>query len=303
MDWLFTELEASALFAWEETLSNGFYVFSLAFLVFEFLRYRFRRQLTWLLTGDTLTNIVTQLMFAAVTFVLLATFYLSTLAYFHEFAVFDISISWATVGIAIVAADLAYYWEHRFCHRVALAWATHTVHHSSPHFNISVAYRFGPLDAFWPVLFHVPLVVLGFDPFVVGFAELFVLLYQTPLHTESIAKLPAPIEAVFNTPSHHRVHHGVNPQYIDSNYAGMLIIWDRMFGTFAEEREPVEFGITEPILSVNPLTVFCHGFVRLGRRMLATRGFWQKLRLSLMPPGRNPARLGSRATITHKGLA
>ena len=156
-------------------------------------------------------------------------------------------------------------------HRVNLGWATHTVHHSSQHFNISVAYRFGPMDAVWPLFFSVNLVLLGFNPFVVFFAEAIVQLYQTVLHTEAVKKLPRPIEYLFNTPSHHRVHHGVNRQDWDKNYAGILIIWDRLFGTFEAEQEPVRYGVSEPVNSANPITIFLHGFYRLARDIGASR--------------------------------
>ncbi|MEM9334055.1 MAG: sterol desaturase family protein [Pseudomonadota bacterium] len=108
--------------------------------------------------------------------------------------------------------------------------------------------------------------------------------YQTLLHTEVVRKLPRPIEAIMNTPSHHRVHHGSNPEYIDKNYGGILIIWDRLFGTFAEERRPVVYGITDPIESVNPLTVFTHGFLRLFRKMQKAPGVAGKLAVMIRPP-------------------
>ena len=284
MNWLFESLTSVKLQAMEQFLSDWFFVFSIAFLGIELVRYAVRKKLNWSLAGDTVTNFVTQAFFIVISFVLFFTFYVSALSYFHQFALFEISTNWWTLAVCVVLADFAYYWEHRFSHRVALAWATHTVHHSSPHFNISVAYRFGPMDAFWPVFFHIPIVMLGFDPFAVIFAEAFVLLYQTALHTEIIGKLPRPIEAIFNTPSHHRVHHGSNKAYIDKNYAGMFIIWDRLFGTFAEEREKVVFGITEPLGTVNPLVVFFHGLGRLGRKVSKTPGIAEKLAVLVKPP-------------------
>ncbi len=136
-------------------------------------------------------------------------------------------------------------------HRVNLLWATHSVHHSSPFFNISVAYRFGPMDGVWPIFFHLPLVFLGFNPFVVFFAEMFVQLFQTALHTEAVKKLPRPFEWIFNTPSHHRVHHASNRKYLDANYAGIFIIWDRLFGTFVKEDEKIVYGLVKPIPEIN----------------------------------------------------
>lgn len=279
MDWLFTSIAELEISWWEEWVGAWFFYFSIAFLIFEFIRYIVLKQFKWSLAGDTLTNYLTLAMFIIVNFTLLAGLYVT--AYFGAsyFAIFDIPVNWATVIVCVILADLAYYWEHRFVHRVNLAWATHSVHHSSPFFNISVAYRFGPLDGLWPMLFHVPLILLGFNPFVVIFAELFVQLFQTVLHTEWIKKFPRLIEAVFNTPSHHRVHHASNEKYLDANYAGIFIVWDRMFGTFVEENEEVVYGLVKPIPEINspgrmlasPFVAFFHGFWRLGRNVFRAK--------------------------------
>ena len=169
-----------------------------------------------------------------------------------------------SIALCVALADLAYYWEHRFTHRVGVGWATHSVHHSSPYFNISVAYRFGPLDGFFSLFFHVPLVIAGFNPIL-----------------------------VLNTPSHHRVHHGSNRQYIDKNYGGIFIVWDRLFGTFEEEREKVVYGIISPLDSVNPFVVFFHGLTRLYRKVMAARGPGAKLACLLRPLGWTPPPTGT----------
>lgn len=288
MEWLLTPLSAGYLEWLERFIDDWFFVFALAFLVFEFIRYAIYKKLSWTLLGDTLTNYVTLALFIGLTILFLGAFYIATFYYAFQFAIFDIEINWATVLICIVLADLAYYWEHRFMHRVNLAWATHTVHHSSPFFNISVAYRFGPMDSFWPVFFHLPLVVLGFNPIVVLFAEVIVQVYQTVLHTESIRKLPRPIEWIMNTPSHHRVHHGSNAKYLDKNYAGIFIIWDRMFGTFEEEQEEVVYGLTQPINSINPFVAFFHGFYRLAKEIWQMKGIANKFGVVFRPPGWQP---------------
>lgn len=285
MDWLFSPLSEIDVRRWETFLADWFFVFSLAFLAFELVRYAAKKQFTWTLAGDTLTNFITLIFYLGLGFLIYAAFYVSAFFYVHQFAIFNIETTWATVLLCIVLADLAYYWEHRFLHRAGIGWATHTVHHSSPNFNISVAYRFGPMDDLWAIVFHLPIVLIGFDPIVVIFASLFVQLYQTALHTEVIGKLPKPIEAIMNTPSHHRVHHVSNEQYIDKNYAGIFIIWDRMFGTFAEEKETVIYGITRPVESVNPFIVFFHGITRLGKQLWETPGIVNKLSVLVRPPG------------------
>ncbi len=288
MDWLLSPISAGYLEWLENFVNDWFFVFALVFLAFEFVRYAIYKKLSWTLVGDTVTNYITLGFLIGLTILFLGAFYVTTFYYAFQFAIFDIEINWVTVLICIVLADLAYYWEHRFMHRVNLAWATHTVHHSSPFFNISVAYRFGPMDSFWPVFFHLPLVLLGFNPIVVLFAEIMVQLYQTILHTESIRKLPRPIEWIMNTPSHHRVHHGSNPKYLDKNYAGIFIIWDRMFGTFEEEREEVVYGLVKPIESINPFVAFLHGFYRVGRDVWMMPGLKNKFGVLLGPPGWKP---------------
>ena len=278
-----------AIYLYDAWINEWVFVISLGVLGLETVRYLLRKKLTWKLVGDSVTNFVT---FYAVLGIIIATaaVYVGGYYYVHEnFAIADLPINGWTIAACIVLADLAYYWEHRATHRIGIGWATHTVHHSSPHFNISVAYRFGPLDAFVPFIFNLPLLVIGFNPAVVLLSESMVLLYQTFLHTEAVGKLPRPVEAVMNTPSHHRVHHGTNPQYIDKNYAGVFIIWDKMFGTFAEENEKVVYGITEPINSINPITVFFHGITRLTRRVASAKGIRNKAAYLIRPPGWAPA--------------
>jgi len=288
MNWLLSPISSAHLEWLETSINDWFFVFAFAFLAFEFARYAIYRKLSWTLVGDTVTNYITLGFFIGLTILFLGAFYVTTFYYAFQFAIFDIEINWITVAICVALADLAYYWEHRFMHRVNFAWATHTVHHSSPFFNISVAYRFGPMDSFWPVFFHLPLVMLGFNPVVVLFAEVMVQLYQTALHTESIKKLPRPIEWIMNTPSHHRVHHGSNRKYLDKNYAGIFIIWDRMFGTFEEEREEVVFGLVTPIESINPFVAFFHGFYRVGRDVWMMPGLTNKFGVLCGPPGWRP---------------
>lgn len=281
----FTEWQ---LYEWEEIIGYWFFYASIAFLGFELLRLLFKKTLTKNVLGDTVTNFMTLGMFIGIN-LFLAGLYVGTFYFFYEyFSITQLPINIWTIVACIVLADIAYYWEHRAMHRFGLGWATHTVHHSSPHFNISVAYRFGPLDGIIPVFFHIPLAMLGFHPFLILFAEMMVQLYQTALHTETVKKFPKPIEAVMNTPSHHRVHHGSNPQYIDKNYAGIFIIWDKMFGTFEEENEKVIYGVLPPINSINPFHVFFHGLTGLFRKMWRAEGMKNKFLYLIKPPGWHP---------------
>lgn len=289
MDFLNQVFSENQVFAWETRIADWFFYASILFLLFELVRLLARKSLNWQVIGDTLTNFVTFFAFFISNIVVLGIFYVGAYYLIYEYlSIARIPITPWSIALCVVAADFAYYWEHRFTHRVGFGWATHTVHHSSPYFNISVAYRFGPIDGIIPLFFHAPLAVLGFHPLLIVFSETMVQIYQTALHTEVIGKLPKPVEAVMNTPSHHRVHHGSNPQYLDKNYAGMFIVWDRLFGTFEEEREKVVYGITKPLNSVNPFTVFFHGFTRLYRQIADASDARSALGFLLRPPGWTP---------------
>jgi sterol desaturase/sphingolipid hydroxylase (fatty acid hydroxylase superfamily) len=175
--------------------------------------------------------------------------------------------------VAMLGVDFIYYWWHRASHRVNVLWAAHIVHHQSEDYNLAVALRQGALTPVTALPFNLPLALLGVPPLVYVIASAVNTLYQFWIHTESVRSL-GPLEAVLNTPSHHRVHHGRNPQYLDRNYGAILIVWDRLFGTFAAEREPVIYGITTPLRSFNPLWAQVHHFVELARqaRVTATAG-------------------------------
>lgn len=164
--------------------------------------------------------------------------------------------------LAIIAADLAYYWEHRAAHEIRLLWTGHAVHHSSPIFNTAVAFRFGPFEPLVAVFFHLPLILMGFHPAFVIAAEIIVQAYQFWLHTELVPKL-GPLEQILNTPSNHRVHHGSDSEYLDKNYGGILIIFDRMFGTYQPEISIPNYGLTTPINTTNPLKVWTSEFPSL----------------------------------------
>lgn len=270
---------------WLETfIDDWFLVFALALFVVEMIRYGIKKEFTRNLLGDSVTNFITLGAFIVIV-ALVALTYAGIFFYVYEnFSLVQLPLTPWTILCCIVLADLAYYWEHRFLHKNGFAWATHTVHHSSPHFNISVAYRHGPLDWLFPLFFHLPLAVLGFNPFIIFLSEVIVQVYQTLLHTETVKKLPRPVEAIFNTPSHHRVHHATNKQYLDKNYAGIFIIWDRMFGTFAKEEEKVRYGIYPAVNSVNPIKVFFSGYAKLFQQLVAAPSWRYRWNLLVKPP-------------------
>ena len=286
LETLLIQVDESVFYAWENWLGDWLFVISLILFAIELLIVALRQQMNWRLIGDSVSNFITLYAYIGISYLFLATFYVSAFYFaYTQFSITQLPLTgWSLAG-CIILADLAYYWEHRFMHRTGIGWATHTVHHSSPEFNISVAYRFGPLDGLLPIFFHLPLAMLGFNPLIIFLSEAIVQLYQTMLHTQLVKKLPAPIEAIFNTPSHHRVHHGRNRQYLDKNYAGILIVWDRLFGTFAKEDEPVKFGVYPQINSVNPFIIFFHGFGSLFKQLKQVKGFTQSFKVLIKPPG------------------
>ena len=268
----------------ESWVNDNFFLIAIALFGVELFRYAFKKKLNWNLAGDSLTNFIT-LFFLLVTVFFIGLAYVAAFTYVYEnFSLTQLPITGWSILSCLVLADLAYYWEHRFFHSNGLAWGTHSVHHSSPYFNISVAYRFGPLDWFFPFFFHLPLILMGFNPFVVLLCETLVQVFQTLLHTETVRKLPKPIEAIFNTPSHHRVHHARNTQYLDKNYAGILIIWDRMFDTFAREEEPVKYGVYPQIHSINPFKVYFHGYTKLIKQFWLAPNWRYRFKLVVKPP-------------------
>ena len=185
------------------------------------------------------------------------------------------------------ADDLAYYAFHRAHHRVRVLWASHSVHHSSVRYNLSTALRqsWTPMTS---LPFWLPLALLGIPPWMILLQQSVSLVYQFFLHTERVGILWRPVEAVFNTPSHHRVHHGANDVYLDRNYGGILIVWDRLFGTFVPEGERVVYGLTKNIDTYNPLKVAVHEY-RAAWRDVRTAGRWRDRAGYLFgPPGWTP---------------
>ncbi len=196
-----------------------------------------------------------------------------------------------TWPLLLVMQDLCYYIYHRSAHRVRLLWCEHVNHHSSEHYNLSTALRQSTLGPVYGFVFYLPLAWVGFHPVALALGFGINLLYQYWIHTEAIDRMPAWFEAVFNTPSHHRVHHGSNARYIDRNYAGILIIWDKLFGTFEPESvdEPVIYGLTKNIHSYNPLVVIFHALRDLAIAVWKTPGMGNKLLRLIMPPDWEPS--------------
>ncbi len=192
--------------------------------------------------------------------------------------------AWTWV-VLFFAEDFCYYWFHRSHHELRVLWAAHVNHHSSQYFNLSTALRQPWFTPFTGPIFWLPLALLGFAPERILTAQAVSLLYQFFIHTEAIDKLPRAIEWLFNTPSHHRVHHGKNLLYLDRNHGGVLIIWDRLFGTFTQERERVIYGITHDIATFNPLRIAVHEFGALSRDLARARTLSSAFKYVFAPPG------------------
>ena len=205
----------------------------------------------------------------------------------YHYRLFELELTWLTAFLTFLGVEFCFYWMHRASHRMRWFWASHVVHHSSERMNFSTAMRQNATNIFNGVwLFYLPLALLGFNPVWIGIAYALSLVYQFFIHTTLIGRLPRWIEWVFNTPSHHRVHHGRNPGYIDRNYGGVLIIWDRLFGSFVDEnaQDPPDYGITRPVPSNNLLVLWTHEYVDLFRDMARPGGLWSRLRHLWKPP-------------------
>ncbi|MEN9727204.1 MAG: hypothetical protein RL434_1570 [Pseudomonadota bacterium] len=210
--------------------------------------------------------------------------------WFYQFRLMTIETTVVSVLLLVVLHDFLYYWSHRAHHRIRLLWAAHVTHHSSPRYNLSTALRQNityPLVATWAI--WLPLVLIGFDPITVIFVVAINLFYQFFVHTQMVDKL-GPLEWLLSTPSHHRVHHGRNPQYIDRNYGGIFIIWDRIFGTFTPEEEAVDYGITHQVNTHNPIKLIFHEWVSVFRSAMRS-GLTHRQRLDYLfkPPGWQPS--------------
>jgi sterol desaturase/sphingolipid hydroxylase (fatty acid hydroxylase superfamily) len=194
---------------------------------------------------------------------------------------------WWTWALALVLVDVTYYVKHRMSHRIRLFWAEHSVHHSSQYFNLSTALRLPWMipGAFLKSVVSVPMALMGIPVSVIFLCQAIVLLYQFPIHTERIDKLPKAIEYLFNTPSHHRVHHGANNPYLDKNYGGILIVWDRLFGSYADESEPVRYGLTKNIDTHNPIKVNYYEFAMMVRDIWRAKTWSGRIGYLLRPPG------------------
>jgi len=206
--------------------------------------------------------------------------------FLYKYRIFTISFAWWSWILLLFVEDLTYYWFHRISHESRIFWASHVVHHSSKKYNLSTALRQTWSGGFYTFIFWLPLVLIGFHPAMVLVQMSISLIYQYWIHTEMIKKMPKWFEAVFNTPSHHRVHHATNPQYLDRNHAGIFIIWDRLFGTFEPEVEKPVYGLVKNIETYNPLKIaFIEWYQMFVDFFTSKTSILNKFKYFIKPPG------------------
>uniref|UniRef100_A0A486XWF4 Sterol desaturase n=1 Tax=Rheinheimera sp. BAL341 TaxID=1708203 RepID=A0A486XWF4_9GAMM len=206
----------------------------------------------------------------------------------HQWRLFSFDLNLLTIFVAFLLQDFLYYWFHRASHHIRWLWASHVTHHSSRQMNFSTAFRQSltyPLSGMW--IFWTPMILIGFAPSVVFAVVALNLAFQFFVHTQSVKKLGV-LEWIFNTPSHHRVHHACNSMYIDKNFAGVLIIWDRLFGTYVPELEdePCRYGITDNFNSDNPITITFYEWRKMLAEFIAANTVSQRLKIVLGAPKR-----------------
>lgn len=218
--------------------------------------------------------------------------------FLHQFAIFDLGPTvWYAWVLLFFADDFSFYWHHRLSHQVRILWAAHINHHSSVNYNLAVALRQSWTELFYKFIFWMWLPIIGFHPLMIMTMMSISLIYQFWVHTETIGKLGF-LEWFMNTPSHHRVHHASNTRYLDRNHAGILIIWDRLFGTFEPETEKVRYGLTSNIHTYNLLKIAFHEYGNIWHDMKRAPRIIDKLRYLYMPPGWSH----DGSTLTSEGL-
>ncbi len=268
-------------------IDDTFFLIGGAILIIELVKGWFSGNMKGRALLDMVASASTQIPSILVEVFLMSFLYLGMVVVADLFVTWQMPITIWTVLLALLACDFAYYWEHRIAHQVRLLWTQHAVHHSSREMNIVVGIRFGPFEGFASALLHFPLVLLGFPPALIFFGILVVLAYQTWIHTELIGKL-GPLDGILNTPANHRVHHGCDDKYIDKNYGGILIIWDRLFGTFQAEEETPRYGLKRDYDSVNPLSVWISEWPVLFADLNRSKSFAESWMYLFGKPGWTP---------------
>lgn len=253
-----------------------FFLFNMSLIFFElFLDFFTSKERRWKDTGaNIIIFIINQLLektaFGAIGVVCLMPF--------HWLTPLSIPMTPWTWVAAILVADFSYYWMHRIEHEHRILWANHSVHHSSEDFNLTIAFRLSIVESAIEWIFIIPMILIGFSPFQAIASLILVAQFQTWIHTEHIGKLGW-LDEVFNTPSVHRVHHASNNKYLDKNYGGILVIWDKLFGTFQREEEKVVYGLTKNINTNNPISINFIEYQNIWKDVKRCRNWKDKFRI------------------------
>ncbi len=255
------------------------------------LAYTFYKKLKYYRLNDSIANLSQGIGSQLVGLFMKSVLFIGYMYIFEHWHLFEIPNTIWTWIILFIGVDFFYYWFHRMSHQINALWAAHIVHHQSEEYNLTVALRQSWFQGWFSWVFYLPLALIGFDPIIFLTLSSFNTLYQFWIHTRTIKSMGF-LEYILNTPSHHRVHHGSNPKYIDKNHAGTLIIWDRLFGTFQKEEEEVYYGITKPLASWNPVWANLHYWKDLIETAKKSDNFTDKIRVFVKPPGWFPDKLG-----------
>ncbi|MEM7286567.1 MAG: sterol desaturase family protein [Actinomycetota bacterium] len=272
-----------------QNLTDILEVLFVPILIAELIWLRRRRDLDWARVKEMLAN-ASSVLFLVAGAAIGIVIWVGLFDWISDVTPWSIPTNVGTAVLAVVLADFIYYWEHRFEHEHRLPWDLyHSVHHSSEQFDQTTSLRLGFFDGLLTFVYSTPLIVLGFSPTLVLAATALVVGYQTWIHTELVRTMPRWFEAIFNTPSHHRAHHGADEHYLDVNYGGILIVWDRLFGTFQPETNRPEYGLTTQIESSNPIDVQFSQLRLLARDLRRDTSWRTRLARLWNRPGWEPA--------------
>lgn len=279
-------LETAFILSQKDPLKYFLPVFAILLLL-EFFASQKNQKENYFKVKDTVASITMGFVTLFIGLTMKALWFLA-FTFIFQFAIFpDLSNYWWSWIILFFLDDFIFYWHHRLSHEVRILWAAHVNHHSSEYYNLGTALRQSWTEQIYKFIFWAWLPLIGFSPIMILTIIAINIIYQFFPHTEYIKKLPRAIEFIFNTPSHHRVHHASNIRYLDRNHAGVLIIWDRIFGSFQEENDaekPV-YGITSNIKTYNPVRIAFHEFVDIFKDVVRAPGLLNKLKYVFMPPG------------------
>ncbi|MEO1516949.1 MAG: sterol desaturase family protein [Bacteroidota bacterium] len=260
--------------------------FSLVLAVVEFFYELYKKKINKWRLGEMWASfgvfLIAQLLEKSTTLIFVGAF-----LFVGEYIPWQIPVNIYTALLCLILVDFVYYWEHVIEHKVRILWSYHSIHHSSPIYNYTTAMRVSFIDSLVTWIFYVPVVVIGFHPYIVLLCFFLVLSYQFWLHTEIIGKLGW-FEKIFMTPSQHRVHHGSDEMYLDKNFGALLSIWDRMFGTFQEEQQTPTYGLTKPINTINPIKVHLVEYIDIFKDVRKAKTLKEAWHYMVKPPGWKP---------------